>query len=270
MALNRGGYSFSVGALALLSALLVALSRNATSPLAMPLMGATLVMVFACFLSATRLYGRPAAITFFLVSTLIGWFAEQMGSSRGWFFGRYTYTDVLGTQLGNVPLVIPLMWFSLCHVGLVMANLILHQSPFSCPRNIAAAAFAALIAAMIVTAFDLGADPYFVFVLKAWVMQKTDGAWFGETVQGFAGWMLIGFIIGFLFLMFMRNAPTSDARPPQWATLVPLCIYAGFIVFQIALGHPVETRSIAVFAMGIPLLCAAHGWVVWRRSAGGF
>ena len=255
------------GALALASALCVWLTFAQPSTVALPIMLATLTMFWACFFSAERIYGLSATLAFAALGLVVGWFAEQMGSSRGWFFGRYTYTNVLGAQLGNVPLVIPLMWFSLCHVGLVLANLILRHQAFASPRSVASVMFTALIAAMIVTAFDLGADPYFVFVLKAWVMQKTDGAWFGETVQGFAGWMFIGFCILFVFLMLMRNRNASASPLPRLASLVPLLIYAGFLLFQITLGHPVETRSIAVFAMGLPLLCAAYGWV---KAAKGF
>jgi hypothetical protein len=32
-------------------------------------------------------------------------------------------------------------------------------------------------------------------------------------------------------------------------------------------GHPVETRTVAAFAMGIPLLCALAGWWRWRSQA---
>jgi putative membrane protein len=126
---------------------------------------------------------------------------------------------------------------------------------------------ATLIAAMIVTAFDLGADPYFVFVLKAWIMTKTDGGWFGETLQGFVGWMFIAFVIIFAFRLWARS--TALARPTpaaRRAAAVPLIIYASGMVFQMLLGHPIETRAIAVFAMGIPLLCAGHGWLQWRAS----
>ena len=257
------------GALALVSAAFVWLTIGQASSVAMPIMLASLAMFWLCILSAERIYGLRATLVFVALGLVVGWFAEQMGSSRGWFFGRYTYTNVLGAQLGNVPLVIPLMWFSLCHVGLVLAHLILLHTPFASPRSVAGAAFTAFLAAMIVTAFDLGADPYFVFVLKAWIMQKTDGAWFGETVQGFAGWMVIGFCIVFAFLLYMRSQTESRDDIPRWASLAPLFIYAGFLVFQITLGHPVETRSIAVFAMGIPLVCAAYGWRAGRGRTHG-
>jgi len=128
------------------------------------------------------------------------------------------------------------------------------------------------LAAMIVTAYDLGADPYMVYKLKAWIMVKTDGWWFGETVQGFFGWMFVSFVIVFGFRLLQRrqpprppaNSPTNSPSIGKWDLMVPLSIYGGSMVFQMANGYPVETRSIAAFAMGIPLVCALAGWRHWQ------
>jgi hypothetical protein len=156
-----------------------------------PALVAACVMLFAVSVwSAWVLAGRRSALGLAGLALVLGWLAEQMGSSRGWFFGRYHYTTVLGPEIGNVPVAIALMWFALCWIGYAIACLILWRSPTRvlCTRRLAAArGLTAWLAAMIVTAFDLGADPYFVFVLKAWIMQKTDGGWFGETLQGFVG-----------------------------------------------------------------------------------
>jgi hypothetical protein len=152
---------------------------------------AACVLLFAISLwSAWVLAGRRSALGFAALALALGWFAEQMGSSQGWFFGRYHYTTVLGPELGNVPVAIALMWFALCWLGYAMASLILWRQPgAAAPAGTAARLLTAWLAAMIVTAFDLGADPYFVFVLKAWIMQKTDGGWFGETCRVlWAGW----------------------------------------------------------------------------------
>jgi uncharacterized membrane protein len=249
------------------SAALLAVTIHLYDFTAVAIMAATLVMFAACFASATTLLGVGAAKKFALLAVGIGWFAEQMGSTQGWFFGSYTYTNVLGPRVGNVPLVIPMMWFALCFIGYVLANLILYKQPVDGGTALGRIAGTALIAAMIVTAFDLGADPYFVFVLKAWIMTKQDGGWFGETLQGFVGWVFIAFVILLIFRLWVRlatlAAPTLAARR---AALVLLVIYASGMVFQMLLGHPVETRAIAVFAMGIPLLCAWHGWLQWRTG----
>ena len=126
-----------------------------------------------------------------LVFAAGGFIAELIGVHTGLPFGRYTYTEVLGPRLGDVPMAIPLMWFALALIGYVMASLMLWRQPVHANPGFRSGLLTAWLAAMVITAFDLGADPYFVFVLKAWIMQKTDGGWFGETLQGFAGWMAV-------------------------------------------------------------------------------
>ena len=225
----------------------------------------SLVMFAACLSSALHLLGTRATVRFVVVAVVFGWFAEQMGSSRGWFFGSYDYTDVLGPRIGDVPFIIPLMWFALTYIGYVMANLIVWRAPVDGSPRILDAVVMSLLAAMLVTAYDLGADPYMVFVLKAWIMTKKDGAWFGETVQGFVGWTVVGFCIVMVFRLLVRKVPPVPAATfKRRDALVPVLIYAGLMAFQVVAGFPVETRSIAVFAMGIPLLCALAGWQHWR------
>ncbi|MGE0497454.1 MAG: carotenoid biosynthesis protein [Ramlibacter sp.] len=233
---------------------------------------AACVLLFAAALwSAWLLAGPRSALGFAGLALTLGWFAEQMGSSRGWFFGRYHYTHVLGPEIGNVPVAIALMWFALCWLGYALASMILWRQPvLARPAGWGPRLLTAWLAAMIVTAFDLGADPYFVFVLKAWIMDKTDGGWFGETLQGFAGWMLVSFTIITLFQALQApREPARNGPRERLAALVPLGIYASGLLFQLLLGHPVETRAVAFFAMGMPLLIAAAAWWHWARPASG-
>jgi uncharacterized membrane protein len=231
---------------------------------------ASMLMFVACLWAAQQLLGRRPAGLFAALALALGWFAEQMGSSRGWFFGRYSYTDVLGMQLGNVPVVIPIMWFALCLVAYVMASLMLWREPVHASPSWGSALLTAWLAAMIVTAFDLGADPYFVFVLKAWIMEKTDGGWFGETLQGFVGWMLIACAIISVFQWWAapKNRVPVNARTRR-AALIPLGIYGSGLVFQMVYGHPMEIRAIAFFAMGMPLLLASVAWWQWKTAGEG-
>ncbi|WP_298210597.1 carotenoid biosynthesis protein [Acidovorax sp.] len=251
---------------ALLAAFVVATAVRIHNDTTLAIVIASVLMFACCWASATHLLGPRAALHFVVIAVCLGWFAEQMGASHGWFFGHYTYTDVLGPRLLDVPLVIPMMWFALTYAGYVLSNLIVWQSPVDGAPGLAHAAMLSFLAAMIVTAFDLGADPYFVYTLKAWIMAKTDGAWFGETVQGFFGWVFVAFVIIFGFRMSSRQQPLQPVSPfLRRHALVPLTIYASGMVFQMILGSPVEIRSIAPFAMGIPLLCALAGFQRWKR-----
>ena len=246
--------------------LLIAAARS-YSLTSVALVACCIVLFLTAWWSARQLLGRRNTLVFASIGLSLGWFAEQMGSSRGWFFGRYTYTDVLGPRLGDVPWAIALMWFALCYVGYQMAQLMLWRCLMPIQQSWPMRILTALLAAMLITAFDLGADPYFVFVLKAWIMQKTDGGWFGETLQGFAGWMLISFLIVILVQCLLKPTPAPPiSKRIAFAAALPILIYASGMIFQMIWGHPIETRAVAFFAMGIPTLTAAFAWWQWRSG----
>jgi len=228
------------------------------------IVASSLLMAGACLASAARVLGPGAALRLGAIAIVAGWCAEQMGASYGWFFGDYDYTDVLGPRLGQVPLVIPLMWFALTYTGYVMANLILWQRPCSGAAGVRRTVSIAFLTALIVTAYDLGVDPYMVYKLGAWIMDKKDGWWFGETLQGFAGWMLVAFAIVCAFRFAVRRAPAPAAPPTRRHVAVPLLLYGALMVYEMTQGVPVETRTIALFVMGIPLFCACSGLARWH------
>ena len=238
--------------------------------LSLALVVASLALAGASLWSCRVLLGARTAWIFLGLGAAMGWFAEETGARLGWFFGdHYTYTEVLGPRLLTVPLVIPLMWFGLCYIGWLMACLTLWRAPVPPARDWRHGALAAFVAAMIVTAFDLGADPYFVYVLKAWIMHKTDGGWFGETLLGFAGWMMVSFAIVAAFQAVARPqllAGADDARARR-AALVPVFVYFGFIAFQVTQTQPAALRVVALFAMGIPAFLALVAWSQWARPA---
>ena len=248
----------------LLAAALIALAARARHDSTVALVVSSVLMFGFCVASAAHLLGAGPALRFAAVALGVGWFAEQMGATRGWFFGEYLYTEVLGPRLGEVPVVIPMMWFALTYAGYVIANLIVSRSPVDRSAGLADLLLLSLLSAMIVTGFDLGADPYLVFKLGAWIMVKKDGWWFGETLQGFVGWMLVSFVIVMTFRLWLRGrAPQPAAGFMRRHAALPLLMYGGLMAYQIVLGYPVETRTIAAFAMGIPLLCAVAGWREW-------
>lgn len=219
--------------------------------------------------SSRILLGVRATWRFVAIAAGLGWFAEEMGSRFGWFFGDYDYTRVLGPQLGTVPVVIPLMWFALCQGALVMASLVFWRRDVPLAAGWRPVLLTAAMAALLVTAFDLGADPYFVFQLEAWIMEKKDGHWFGETVVGFGGWLFVSFTITALFLATGRGGSASGAPPAlrRHAALAPIAVYAAMMVFQMAVGDPFELRVVSFFAMGVPALAAAVAWSQWDGAA---
>jgi len=46
-----------------------------------------------------------------LTCFIIGVGVEIIGTQTGWLFGNYTYNDVLGPEIQNVPIIIGINWF---------------------------------------------------------------------------------------------------------------------------------------------------------------
>jgi putative membrane protein len=229
----------------------------------------SLVMFAFSWASATHLLGARAALKFVAIALAVGWFAEQMGASRGWFFGVYTYTGVLGPKLGVVPLVIPLMWFALVYAAFVISNLIVWRLPVATPTGRIDTLLLSLLGALIVAAYDLGAKTYMVDVAHAWTVGMTDGWYFGKTLEGFFGWTGTSLVILLLVQRAIRGRPPAPAaRVNRWHALLPVGLYAGSMLFTVCNGSPVETRSIVVFAMGIPVLAAFAAWRQWQADGG--
>lgn len=231
----------------------------------------SIMMFLSCFASATHLLGLKAASQFTFISLVYGFFAEYMGENYGWFFGDYDFTDNLGLRIIGVPLVIPLMWFSLTYISYVLGNIILRRAPRESSRNFGEMFVLSFFGAILVTAYDLAADPYMVYVVKAWIMEKTDGWWFGETIQGFFGWWFVSFMMLITFRFLNRHAPRRTTAPyKKTHALIPISIYMLWMVFQMMYGYPMETRTISFFAMGIPLMVAFFTWNswTWNESTG--
>jgi putative membrane protein len=70
--------------LALVAASLLVRALGDTSGL---LVASSVLMFACCASSAVHVLGARAALRFVLIAVVLGWTAEQLGSTYGWFFG---------------------------------------------------------------------------------------------------------------------------------------------------------------------------------------
>jgi putative membrane protein len=252
--------------------LLIAMGIGSLNVSTASMLTVSLLMFLTCLLSAIHLMGARPGLLLVFISLIVGFFAEYTGSHFGWLFGEYEFTQALGPSILRVPVVIPMMWFNLTYIGYVLANLIQFKSPVDPMDDTLSTLLATFLSASLVTAYDLAADPYMVFVTKAWIMKRTDGWWFGETLQGFAGWMVVSFVILFAFkLLTQDKLSVPCARFTKSYALIPLLLYACWMIFHVVNGYPVEIRTVSAFAMGIPLLIALSSWrsARWNEKKSG-
>ncbi len=181
---------------------------------------------------------RPAARV--IATTLFGaWLVEWLGSTTGFPFGHYHYTERLQPQLGGVPLLIPLAWLMMLPSAWVIGALLTPANRFA----------HALVSAAAFTAWDLFLDPQMVgWHFWQWQMP---GGYFGIPWINFVGWFAAAFLL------------TLAAHPPRLPVKPLLLVYTITWLLQ--------SIGLAFFwAMPGPALCGfvgmgAFALAAWRR-----
>ena len=111
-------------------------------------------------------------------------FVEWLGSTTGFPFGGYEYTDLMQPQIAHVPVLIPFAWFMMLPAAWAVAHQI--QSKF--PSGLANRRWLfPLLSAMALTAWDLFLDPQMV----AWGLWSWDNpsGYFGIPWSNYLGWL---------------------------------------------------------------------------------
>ena len=169
----------------------------------------------------------------------------------------YHYTDVLGSKLGHVPLLIPIAWFMMIYPSYVIANLLVAGRSLVNGAGLSRLIWLALVGSLVMTAWDLSVDVILSGpAVQAWTWHN-GGPYFGIPVQNFAGWVLTTFTIYMLYRLFERWVALRPLAPLTFATAaLPLVAYAGMALSQMLLGNP-ALQVIIPFTMGLPVLVAA-------------
>ncbi len=177
---------------------------------------------------------RQTLLTLITVAAL-GWLIEFIGSTTGFPFSDYHYTDRLQPQINGVPAVIPLAWFMMLPPAWAVAYRVIGMKH--------RLAFVAL-SALAFTAWDLFLDPQMVG-WGFWVWSNP-GGYFGIPWVNFGGWIIASAFI------------TLVARPPAPPTHPLLLIYTitwalmtiGLFVFW-GLPGPALVGSIAMGSLAV-------------------
>jgi carotene biosynthesis associated membrane protein len=202
--------------------------------------------------------GARKTLIFFAVATLLPLTAELIGTSTGWPFGPYEYTDLLGLKvLGKVPFTIPLSWFYMGFTSYLLASVIISRI-----ATRGRMWWKLALGAWLLMAWDLALDPAMVHneIFSFW-RWYTDGVYFGMPLQNFAGW----WVVGFLFMGISRFFWREDAPDglPVW---LPFGMYLVNMVFAMALslGAGLWQPLIIALALGI----APASLALWGRRGG--
>ncbi|MBL0313880.1 MAG: carotenoid biosynthesis protein, partial [Holophagaceae bacterium] len=210
------------------------------------------VVIHACFMLGWR-----RALWFFGATAFISFAFEYVGVKTGLIFGHYYYTDVLGWKiLGAVSWPIPLAYFMVLYPSTMMANLAIFGTPVTQKLHWGWSIFAALLGALIMSAWDLTMDPYMSLQQKAWIW-RDGGRYFGIPFLNFSGWVFTTFTAGMAYRIIEHRIPLKPmGHMSKLVVIAPILCYAVLPIGDLAMGYPEATKVIAPFSMGIAVIAA--------------
>ena len=247
---------------ALFSAVIYLLLVEALSPwLDLPGLGNigfTLVFVLFAVLHCAQSNGWKRTGLFFLTASTISYLLEEIGVRTGLIYGPYHYSDLLGPKPGHVPILIPLAWFMMIYPSWVTARALLRGMD---TRPVIGIASLALVAAIVMTAWDTVMDPGMA-AAGNWVWEK-GGAYFGVPLQNYAGWLLTTFLVyfgaGLIWRTTDSQAAKTDATKRAASNVfaaLPIIVYLVHGIRYVTAGRIAALHVVALFAMVLPGLLA--------------
>lgn len=236
-----------IGTFALLHNLTPEHAGNARLATLFGLLNILTAFVAAVACAALREGPRRTAILVAIAVT-VAFLMELGGTTIGFPFGRYEYTDFLGPKLfGLVPWVLPFTWFTVAYPALAMAATLRPRGPL-----------APLVAGLLLTLADVPMDPAMNTGYASW-RWIDGGAWYGMPLSNWLGWLGTG--IG--LWLIVRRVP-GPVRPASIRTALVWYVQCAFMGgLAILYARPLAFWAWLAGAAPLALLLWRHH----RRSA---
>ena len=174
-----------------------------------------LLSVPFALIHGVRRYGWRALLVFLIVTLVVSLFFENLSVSTGFPFGEYHYTG--RPQLIHVPIEIGPIYFGLGYICWQVANTLLDEadsrlggSSESVAGRVEVVALP-MLAAALMTMFDLGVDSIAATVKRVWVWEEGGGV-FGVPYTNYLGWWFVTYLYFQIFALYlMKRQPASTA-----------------------------------------------------------
>lgn len=210
--------------------------------------------------------GARFALRFFGVAIATSLVTELAGVKTGLVFGAYAYAPDFGAKiLGLVPLIIPLIWFSISYLAFATTGLAFAATTGAVlARNVAGPAAprnSALSAAWLL-GYDLVADPNHVF--RGGWSYAGGGFFYGVPLRNFVAWYVIGLAMFWVLERNGRGRDTALVTTPFHAALgalayVGIMLHESLFAFLVAGLPAAGAVGLALVAVTAVLLARAFG-----------
>lgn len=223
---GRGSFSLIEMAFGLLLAVYLALVVGfAWNPTALA-QALAAIGILAALVHAVLFYGWKDALALFAICVAVTFAMENMGSLTGFPFGHYHFE--VGADLphvGVIPVIVGPLWFGMGYFSWILAGTLLGASArpsgkfelFAWP----------VIAAFVMTQWDVVMDPPLSTISKAWIWHD-GGAHFGVPLSNYVGGLLTSWLFyqaSALYLNGWRNVPAPPAAGGRALRLIAIVFY---------------------------------------------
>lgn len=223
--------------------------------------GFTLVFMVFSLLHCARCNGSMRTTLFFSASAIVSFLMEEIGVRTGLVYGPYHYGDLLGFKLGHVPAIIPLAWFMMIYPSWATARALMRGVDMRSAQGMAAVA---LVAAMVMTAWDTVMDPGMASAGN-WIWER-GGPYFGVPIRNYFGWLLTTFLVYVAAGLIWRWRIHISSVSRGFSAL-PLIVYAELALRYVLNATVPALHVVALFAMGLPgLLALIQTWLARDRD----
>jgi uncharacterized membrane protein len=208
--------------------------------------GLSFALLFFTLGQALYEMGIKKAILFLLITGMVGFLAEVLGTNSGFPFGKYYYTNFLGSKFLGVPVVVPLVWFVIAYMSysIVAGNL---KVPSGQSNSTESSLFVktVLLAAFGAVAWDFMIDPmfssygYWVWTGQFLPLPELDGI----PLTNFIGWfVLVALMIALCLWVIPPSRNTSKSsllvrNNNRDSTIAYILLLIDGVVANYSLGH---------------------------------
>ena len=232
---------------------------------------ATALIFIVVFLYAVERYGKKNALIFFIVTSVVSLFFENLSVLTGFPFGFYHYSPSLGVL--PVPLIIIFEYFAMGYLSWILAHILTGQ--YSKRLEGKQIFIVPLIATFIMVMWDLTVDPISATLQGLWVWTYP-GPFFGIPISNYFGWFLVVYIFLQILALYLSkydtikpekleaisNKPFWSEAPVIYGTMAMGTILSIFYVFN---DTTIDMALITFFTMVFVALLALIN--VWNNES---
>ena len=144
----------------------------------------------------------------FVAVYALSFLSEYAGTTLGFPFGSYHYSELLGWKLlGHVPLVIPVSWFFMAIPAYVLALWTFPQEQRWFARVV--------LGALLLSMWDLSLDPAMSYLNRYWIWAEKGHYYYGMPLINFFGWYVTSLAV-MAALVWLRVDAWVRELPVRW------------------------------------------------------